>query len=237
MSESKRSPPAGRVVMISGASRGIGAAIASRLASDGWLISAGLRNTAMAPQGAPHIACFYDATDPATESVWVGETLAHFGRIDAVIASAGISITGSILETDDQDLERMLQVNVRSPTRLIKAAWPALAAGGQGRVVLLSSMSGKRVKSPRSSTYAISKFAVTGLAAAVRRTGWADGIRSTVVCPGYVATDMTSKVAGWRPEDMTQPEDIAAMVSATLNLPNNASVSELCFTCQDEDMA
>lgn len=223
--------------MISGASRGIGAAIASRLAADGWLISAGLRNTAVATLGSPHIACFHDATDPITEAAWVRETLAHFDRIDAVIASAGISISGSILETDDQDLEQMLQINVRSPTRLVKAAWPALAAGGQGRVVLLSSMSGKRVKSPRSSTYAISKFAVTGLAAAVRRTGWADGIRSIVVCPGYVATDMTRKVSGWRPEDMTQPEDIAAMVSTTLDLPNNASVSELCFTCQDEDMA
>ena len=237
MSQAKRSPSAGRVVMISGASRGIGAAIASRLAADGWLISAGLRNTAMASLGAPHIACFHDATDPATEAAWVRETLTHFDRIDAVIASAGISIPESILETDDQDLAQRLQINVRSPTRLVKAAWPALVAGGQGRVVLLSSMSGKRVKSPRSSTYAISKFAVTGLAAAVRRTGWADGIRSIVVCPGYVATDMTSKVAGWHPEDMTQPEDIAAMVSATLNLPNNASVSELCFTCQDEDMA
>ncbi|GBQ30803.1 SDR family NAD(P)-dependent oxidoreductase [Gluconacetobacter azotocaptans] len=226
-----------RVAMISGASRGIGAAIAERLVSDGWLISAGLRDPGRPPFSAPHLVHAYDATDPGAERQWTEATLARFGRIDAVIASAGIMIPGSLLELEDSDLDRMFQVNVRAPARLIKAAWPALRATGHGRIVILSSMSGKRVKSPRSGLYAVTKFAATGLAAAVRRTGWADGIRSIVVCPSFVSTDMTRDNKSWKPEDMTQPADIASMISHALDLPNTASVSELCFTCQDEDLA
>ncbi|MFT8809118.1 SDR family NAD(P)-dependent oxidoreductase [Gluconobacter sp.] len=237
MSEQCSPLPSGRVALISGASRGIGRAIAERLADQGWRISAGMRDVDGSWLSTPHLTCPYDAADPASEEAWVAETIRVFGRIDAVILSAGIMIPGSILETDDTDLERMFQVNVRSPTRLVRAAWSALATGGQGRVVLLSSMSGKRVKSARSSTYAITKFATSGLAAAIRRTGWDSGIRSIVVCPSFVATDMTRDVAGWAPQDMTQPADIAVMVTTALDLPNTASVSELCFTCQDEDMA
>ncbi|ATU72726.1 short-chain dehydrogenase [Komagataeibacter rhaeticus] len=236
MIQSTRLTDTGRVVMISGAGRGIGAAIAQRLAQQGWRISAGLRDPDAFTLPSPHMACHFDATDCESEQHWVARTLARHGRIDAVVANAGIMIPGSLLEVDDAGLERMLQVNVRSPARLVRAAWPALQATGQGRVIILSSLSGKRVKSPRSGTYAISKFAAVGLSNGIRRLGWADGIRSTVICPSFVATDMTAGVNGLDPSEMTQPDEIATMASMVLDMPNHASVSELCVTCRDEDM-
>ncbi|MDT8872243.1 SDR family oxidoreductase [Komagataeibacter rhaeticus] len=104
--------------MISGAGRGIGAAIAQRLAQQGWRISAGLRDPDAFTLPSPHMACHFDATDCESEQHWVARTLARHGRIDAVVANAGIMIPGSLLEVDDAGLERMLQVNVRSPARL-----------------------------------------------------------------------------------------------------------------------
>src|SRR5690606_41521504 len=79
---------------------------------------------------------------------------------------------------------------VHAPRRLAKAAWEALAASGRGRVIILASLSGKRVKSAAAGSYSLSKFAAVALAHALRHAGFDKGIRATAVCPGFVATDM-----------------------------------------------
>lgn len=227
---------ADRVAMISGANRGIGAAIAAHLAELGWRLSLGVRrpDQLTAPSGT--LICRYDAEDTASEAAWVGATAERFGRIDAVIANAGIMIPKTVIEADDQDLDRLFQVNVRSPLRLVRAAWPWLTQSGRGRVVTLVSLSGKRVKSARSGLYATSKFAALAVTHAIRHAGWDLGVRATAICPGFVATDMSVGLSDRAPEEMTQPVDIARLVGMVLRLPNTASVAEIPINSTLEEM-
>ena len=219
----------GRVVMISGASRGIGAAVASHLAAGGWSLSLGVRTPAamsLPPGGETTLVQAYDARDRESQKAWVAATVARFGRIDAVVANAGILIPKSVVEADDAEIDEIYDVNVMAPMRLVRAAWPWLIATGQGRVITMVSLSGKRVASARSGLYATSKFAALGLAHAIRQAGWEQGVRATAICPGFVATDMAAAAPG-RPDELTQPDDIGRIVAFALDLPNTASVAEI----------
>ena len=222
--------PVGRVVMVSGASRGIGRAIAERLLAAGCLVSAGVRNPATAPLGA--LACRYDAAGPADP--WVAETLAAHGRIDALVNAAGINPKAHFLTPDEAPFQEMWNVNAMAPMRVIRAAWAPLLAGGTGRVVNIASLSGKRVRNDNTG-YAMSKFALMALTQAVRREGYARGLRASALCPGFVATDMTM-AAEFERSAMTQPEDLAELAFTLLHLPNNASISELLVNCRLEAM-
>jgi NAD(P)-dependent dehydrogenase (short-subunit alcohol dehydrogenase family) len=94
-------------------------------------------------------------------------------------------------------------------------------------VVVISSLSGKRVASAKSGAYAMTKFAALALTHALRHAGWEAGIRATAICPGFVATDMAMAVTDTDPATMTQPEDVAKLVRLALDLPNTASVPEI----------
>ena len=226
-----------RVVMISGANRGIGAALAAHLGAAGWRLSLGVRDPTLIPAPAGGaLVCHFDAHDAASEARWVEATVERFGRIDAVIANAGIMIPKNVIEADDADLEALFQVNVRSPLRLVRAAWPWLTGSGRGRVVTIVSLSGKRVKTAQSGLYATSKFAANAMTHAIRQAGWEQGVRATAVCPGFVATDMAAAVTDRAAEDMTQPEDIARIVGLILDLPNTASIAEIPINSALEEM-
>ena len=224
------------VALISGASRGIGAAVASRLSRDGWALSLGMRHPIL-PDGAnpAHTHLFaYDATT-ACEVEWVAEATERFGRIDAVVASAGVMIPKSVIEADDDELEEMFAVNVKAPRRLVKAAFEELAASGRGRVIILASLSGKRVKSEKSGLYAITKFATVALAHGIRQAGFDRGIRATAVCPGFVATQMARSITDREPTAMTDPDELADVIAMLIGLSNTASVAEFSVNCQLEE--
>jgi NAD(P)-dependent dehydrogenase (short-subunit alcohol dehydrogenase family) len=226
-----------RVVMISGANRGIGAAIARRLKADGWALSLGVRNPATAPSELAEGALVqaFDARSGSDEAAWVNATAGAFGRIDAVVNNAGIMIPKTVIEATDDDVDAVLEVNVKSPLRLVRAAYPHLAARGRGRVVTIVSLSGKRVKGAMAGTYAVSKFAALALVHATRHAGWEDGVRSTAICPGFVSTDMAYALTDRDGATMTQPADIARLVAMVLDLPNTASVAEIPVNCTLED--
>lgn len=223
--------PAGRVAMVSGAARGIGRAIAARLAGQGWLVSAGVRD----PARAAHFAHRYEAEEEGSAESWVAATLARFGRLDAVVNAAGINPMAGLLDAEETAHDAMWRVNVKGPLRVIRAAWPHLVAAGEGRVVNLASLSGKRVANANLG-YAMSKFAVVALTQEVRRLGWAHGIRACAVCPGFVDTDMTA-AAAWPRAEMSRPEDIAELVATVLRLPNTATVGEIRVNCRFEALA
>lgn len=228
-----------RVALISGAGRGIGAAVAKTLFDAGWSVSLGMRRPQMpdwAASAPQRVHCFaYEATDPECAPGWADEVMARFGRIDAVIANAGVMIPKTAVEISDAEMAQLLEINVQAPRRLAASCWEPLAASGRGRVVLLGSLSGKRVKSPGSGSYAVSKFAVVGLAHALRHAGFDRGIRAVAVCPGFVATDMAAGITDRPAETMTQPEDLARVINLLIDLPNEASVAEFCVNCQLEE--
>ena len=227
---------ADRVAMISGANRGIGAAIATHLRDSGWRLSLGIRRPDRPAASDGTFTYRYEAEDKASEAAWVKATAERFGRIDAVIANAGIMIPKTVIEADDHDLDQLLHVNVRAPVRLVRAAWPWLTHSGRGRVVTLVSLSGKRVKSARSGLYATSKFAALALTHAIRHAGWEQGIRATAICPGFVATDMAAGLTDRAADELTQPEDVARLVGMVLDLPNTASVAEIPINSTLEEM-
>lgn len=223
-----------RVIMVSGASRGIGRAVADHLLAQGCRVSGGMRDSSAFPEGPSAMSCTYEALAPDSPQAWVDATLARFGRIDGVVAAAGINPRVLVFDTEEDALERMWQVNVMGPLRLVRAARPHLAAGGNGRVVLIGSLSSKRVGS--NVGYSMTKHAVAALNHGIRREGRADGIRSTLVCPGYVATDMTIGEDEIPRHEMSQPADVAQLIATALCLPDNASVSEMLVHCQFEPM-
>ena len=226
-----------RVALVSGASRGVGAACARHLFETGWTLSLGMREPVQ-PEWADgeRVRVFaYDAAQADSERAWVDSTIDAFNGIDAVIASAGIMIPKSVIDVDDTDLDLMFEINVKAPRRLVRASWASLAASRAGRVIILASLSGKRVKSATAGSYSISKFAAVALAHGIRQAGWDLGIRATAVCPGFVATDMARSITDRADALMTDPDDVARIIGMLLDLPNHASVAEFSINCQLEE--
>ena len=224
-----------RVVMVSGANRGIGRALAVGLLAKGYRLSLGTRRPEALDDiaGKRALGVPYDALDPAAAGAWVDATLARFGRIDALINNAGVLRHASVEDGRDEDFDHLWQVNAMGPLRVTRAALPHLKRSGRGRIVHGVSRAGKRVRGDNAG-YSMSKFAALALTHGTRRAGWRDGVRFTALCPAWVATDMASH-AGVPPEEMIQPEDLCELVATVLALPNNASIAELLVNCRFED--
>ena len=233
--------PQGRVVMVSGANRGIGLAIAQCLHGKGYSLSLGARDTAALEGAVANLAGerlmthAHDAADGANNAAWVAATSERFGRIDGLVNNAGISDSAKIEDDDEDAFDRMWAVNSKGPMRMIRLALPHLRASGSGRVVNVASLSGKRVANDGTG-YAMSKFALMAVGHAARRAAWKDGVRVTALCPGYVATDMTAARTDPSPQDMIQPADLAELVAIAIALPNTAAVAEMLVSCQFDVM-
>lgn len=223
-----------RVVMISGASRGLGRAIAEHLAGQGWALSLGVREPAQVDdlKNPNVIAHRFDANNPDDAKAWVEATVAHFGRLDALVNNAGILRfvdfeTGQDADSE-QDLDDLWSVNVKAPFRLIRAALPYLKASGAGRVVNIASTDAKRFRGGTSVGYVMVKHALHAMTQAVRFAGWDEGVRGTAICPGAIDTDLIANLPGVTPKaDRLTPETVAQMVGFVLSMPNQASIPEL----------
>ena len=228
-----------RTVLLTGASRGIGRSIARRLLNDGHRLSLGLRDpealrgTDLDVEGVMHRA--YDANDPSSAEAWVGSTIRQWGDIDTLIHCAGILHRTPLLfaDSEEQQLDELWAINVKGPWWLTRAAWPFLVSSGHGRIQVLVSMSGKRVKG-RMAGYPVSKFALMGLCQSMRNEGWDNGIRVTAICPSWVNTHMARAVTAVEPAAMTQPDDLASLSSNLLSLPNASVPFELAMNCSLE---
>jgi len=241
MTNGGRIAPDGRVIMVSGANRGIGAAIARRLHDDGYSLSLGVRDpdaTAALVAGMDEsrlLVCPFDARERAAAGHWVEATMGRFGRLDGLVSNAGIARSFDFDDGDEADLDEMFEVNAKAPLRLILAARPHLKASGTGRIVVVTSLAGVRYKWG-SVGYSMSKHAAQALTHAARVRLWDDGIRVTAVCPGPVETDMTRGRMSVADADMTRPESVADLVATALALPNTASVAVMGINAVAEPM-
>ena len=224
---------ASRVVMISGASRGIGRALAERLGREGYRLSLGVRRQAetsrtldLDPERT--LVHRFDAVDPATADEWLAATLARFGAVDALVNNAGI-LHKVTFEEGEEHLDEMFAVNVKAPFRLIRLAMPFLRCSGHGRIVNVASTDGKRYRDASVSIgYAMTKHAVVALSHAAKFAGWDDGVRVTALCPAAVDTQLIASIPGVSPAaNRIAPETLGEIVSLLLRLPNSASVAEL----------
>lgn len=233
--------PHGRVALISGASRGIGRALAQALHDAGYALSLGVRDPRRAAAGFAgfdparlHLGT-YAAEDWDGQARWVAEAIARYGRIDVLVNNAGISSRATIRDATQADLDAIWAVNCKAPLRMIQLCLPHLEASGAGRIVNLASLSGVRVRNDHVA-YNMSKFAVMALTHGARRLGWEKGVRATAVCPSFTRTDMTAGTDRIAAAAMTDPADLAALVAGVIALPNTASVAELIVNCRLEDM-
>jgi len=228
--------PQGRVIMVSGVSRGIGRAVTGHLLARGYSVSAGMRDPeAFDLEGSHLMTARYDATDRASHANWLEATLDRFGRLDGLVNNAGISNRFAIDAGDEADLDALIGVNVKGPLFLTRICLPHLRASGAGRIVNVASLSGKRVRNDNIG-YAMTKYALMALTHGTRRIGWEDGVRATALCPGFVATDLTAGVQTIERDAMIAPEDLAVLAETVIALPNTASVAEMLVNCRHEDM-
>jgi 3-oxoacyl-[acyl-carrier protein] reductase len=216
------------VVAITGVSAGIGAAVARLLVEEGARVAIGARRRdrldALAEElGADHtVAVTMDVRSPADNRRLVDAALDRWGRLDTLVANAGIGLYGGILDHDDEAVAAMVDTNVTGTVWSVRAAVPAMVAAGGGDVVIVSSVAGLRGGADEA-VYAGTKFAQVGLAGALDRELREKGIRVTAVCPAGVDTEFalgTGRTPGM-PELQTylRPEDVAYAVLATLRQP------------------
>jgi NAD(P)-dependent dehydrogenase (short-subunit alcohol dehydrogenase family) len=172
-----------RSVLVTGASSGIGAACATRLAGAGWQVYSGVRKAGDAPAGTTEL--ILDITDPDA----IGAL--SFERLDGLVDNAGIALASPLEDLPPDELRRQLEVNVVGQIAVTQALLPALRAAG-GRIVIVGSIAGRSAL-PFLGAYAISKFALEAMADSLRLELAPDGIEVALVEPGTIATPIWTK--------------------------------------------
>jgi len=225
-----KKPLHGRKALVTGGTRGIGAAVALRLTQDGAKVTVtGTARGGQAPRGCEYRAA--DFLDDAAAEAFAAE----MGRrgFDILVNNAGINRISDFERIDPADFDAIQRVNVRAPFLLCRALLPVMRRKGWGRIVNISSVFGKVSREQRGS-YSASKFALDGLTAALAAEAAKDGVLANCVAPGFIDTDLTrsilgasgmKKLAGRIPLGrLGRPEEIAAFV-AWLAGPENTYVS------------
>ncbi|NWG17970.1 MAG: SDR family NAD(P)-dependent oxidoreductase [Chloroflexi bacterium] len=194
------------VALITGASSGIGYAAALAFARQGTHVTAVARRAqrlaeleqAAAALPAPHgsiLPVTADVRVAAAMQQAVRQTVAHFGRLDVLVANAGLGHRGSVVEADWDDLETLLQTNINGVLHAVRAAVPAMRQTGGGHIIIISSVSHNLV-SPYAAVYAASKAFVSSLARSLRLELEADNIGVSELLVGRTATEFNEKRLG-----------------------------------------
>ena len=234
----------GKVVAITGASSGIGAATARLCAQSGAAVALGARRAdriealAAEIEAAGGVATAI-AVDIAAEAQAQGfVTTAHdrLGRVDALVNNAGVMLLGPVEGADTEHWRRMIDVNVLGLLYCTHAALPLMREQGEGHIVNVSSIAGRRA-SFGSAVYNLTKFGVTGFSEALRQEALNSGVRVTIVEPGFVETELLGHNASYVVDaaeklkedmgDVLRAEDIADAIVHALAAPPHVSINEV----------
>ncbi len=227
------------VAIITGASRGIGRAIAEGLAADGYktILMARSKDTlkrvgfematklsldkALVPD-----LCALDVTDEAMVQSTLRQIVRTYGRVDVLVNNAGQWLGGSVDASTDQ-IRTLLDVNVLGPYVLLRAVIPLMKEQGSGYVFNVASRAGT-YGFAGTGTYCASKFALVGLSESLHRELAPLGIKVTAICPGWVNTDMAVEAGtSLAAADMIQPTDIAQTIHYLLHLSPSVCIREI----------
>jgi NAD(P)-dependent dehydrogenase (short-subunit alcohol dehydrogenase family) len=193
MSSASPGPAEQRVVLITGATSGIGQACAAHLAGRGWRVFGTRRGSSVGtPNGSPFEMLAMDVDDDASVQAGVDALLAETGRLDAVVNNAGISLMGPIEDTSTDEARAQMETNFFGVLRVCRATLPALRKQGGGHIINVSSLAAV-VGLPFSGLYSASKFALEGMTESLRHETRPFGIQVVLVEPGDFRTAITSK--------------------------------------------
>jgi 3-oxoacyl-[acyl-carrier protein] reductase len=224
-------PLEGKVALVTGASRGIGAAVARALAAQGARLGLASRSgDDLGIDGAVAWPC--DVRRPDELEALAAATAEGHGGIDVLVANAGVGAYGPFLELPPDQLEEMIDVNVKGTLYAVRAALPYLLESDEADLVTVASEAGRRGL-PLEAVYCASKFAQVGFTRALDHELREQGVRCSNVCPGGVATDFAMG-RGRTPDmpalaGMMSAEDVAEVVVFVLTRPRTHRILETAF--------
>jgi NADP-dependent 3-hydroxy acid dehydrogenase YdfG len=243
-----------KTALIVGASGGLGRAIASMLAEEGYALALVGRDIAKlqivrselgtAAQGALLFAC--DLTDRAQAQAMVEQALAQMTFIDVLICAAGLNVRQrSLRSLDPADWDRVIAANLTTAFNAIHFVLPSMRTRGGGLIVQISSLAGLRANTITGAAYSAAKFAQGALGISIGREERGRGIRSTVIYSGEVSTpllDVRAERLGATADEgrramILQPQDIADAVRLLVTLPPRAHVPELVIKPTIDDFS
>ncbi len=232
-----------RTALVTGASRGIGLAIAHRLAGAGFGLTVSARTAGPLEQAAaalrghgPRVeAVVADMADEAQVSMLAARHLEWAGSLDVLVLSAGMGTAGPLAGYPVRRLDRQLAVNLRAPFLLIQELLPALRATAAGhdcgaKIIAIASITGMAAE-PGLAAYGASKAALISLCESVTAAEAGHGVTATAISPGWVDTDMAS----WQhdridPATMISPADVAELAYCVTRLSRHAAVPNIPVT-------
>jgi 3-oxoacyl-[acyl-carrier protein] reductase len=226
----------GKVALVTGASAGIGAAVARKLTEEG--ASVGLlsrRGDDLGLERSLGVTC--DVRDRAAVQRATEAVVERFGRLDIAVANAGVGAYGPFLELDPEQLEAMIDVNLKGTLYTAAAALPHLVASGAGDFVSLASVAGVRAF-PGEAVYNASKFGQVGFTRALDHELREHGVRATCICPGGVHTDFAigeGRTEGDPElEEMLTADEVADFVLFAVTRPRNVRILTTTFRPMSE---
>ena len=225
---------ADRIVLVTGASRGIGRAIALRFARAGADLVLTARTTqdlhALAAEiGALGRQCLVAPADlrkPSMVQSLARQALEYFGQVDILVNNAGVGYWAPVTEQTIEEYDEMFDVNMRAVFLLTQAMLPQMIDRGSGHVVNIASTS-SRWTYPEGTLYCASKFAVLGFNEALAKELRTTGVRVTAVCPGQVNTYLGGSGPHTWEDGMLSGEDVAELALQAVSLPPHAIVTEM----------
>jgi NAD(P)-dependent dehydrogenase (short-subunit alcohol dehydrogenase family) len=227
--------------LVTGAGRGIGATVAVRLANEGHRLALTARSrdelervAAGLPDGTDVLVLPDDLMDPAAPARLVKAVDEAWGGVDVLVCNAGAGVSAPLAKTSDEDWQRMLDLNLTAPFRLLREAVPGMVDRGWGRVVVVASVAAK-VGEPYIAAYVASKHGVLGLVRAAAAELARTGVTVNAVCPGYVDTPMTDATVRGIVELTGRSEEEARRIlerkQPTGRLVTTEEVAEAVWAC------